>query len=136
METKVIKFYMDEDSRPVKELMTLKSMNESLFKDQYFLALNQIESYLSALKRVSGKDDLDLDSVNNIFAFIGDRGSGKTSCMVSLRHFLISNAYEGKAKLPEKEYENLCRVKFFSLDLIDPTYFDKNNDLLSLFLAK
>lgn len=136
METKVIKFYMDEDSRPVKELMTLKSMKESLFKDQYFLALNQIESYLSALKRVSGKDDLDLDSVNNIFAFIGDRGSGKTSCMVSLRHFLISNADEGKAKLPEKEYENLCRVKFFSLDLIDPTYFDKNNDLLSLFLAK
>ena len=70
METKVIKFYMDEDSRPVKELMTLKSMKESLFKDQYFLALNQIESYLSALKRVSGKDDLDLDSVNNIFAFL------------------------------------------------------------------
>lgn len=33
METKVIKFYMDEDSRPVKELMTLKSMKESLFKD-------------------------------------------------------------------------------------------------------
>lgn len=136
METNVIKFYMDEDSRPVKELMTLKSMKESLFKDQYFLALNQIESYLSALKRVSGKDDLDLDSVNNIFAFIGDRGSGKTSCMVSLRHFLISNADEGKAKLSDKEYENLCKAKFFSLDLIDPTYFDKNNDLLSLFLAK
>ena len=28
METKVIKFYMDEDSRPVKELMTLKSTKE------------------------------------------------------------------------------------------------------------
>lgn len=136
METNVIKFYMDEDSRPVKELMTLKSMKESLFKDQYFLALNQIESYLSALKRVSGKDDLDLDSVNNIFAFIGDRGSGKTSCMVSLRHFLISNADEGKAKLPDHEYQYLRKAQFFSLDLIDPTYFDKNNDLLSLFLAK
>lgn len=132
----ILKFYMDEASRPVKEPMSLTSMDTSLFKDQYFLALRQIESYLSALKRINGKDDIDLDSVNNIFAFIGDRGSGKTSCMVSLREFLIENATDGKAELDKTKFPYLHDVQFFSLDLIDPTYFDKNNDLLSLFLAK
>lgn len=136
MDENILKIFMDDDSRPVKEPMLLSEMHKSLFKDQYGLALKQIEIYLSGLSKVDGKDDLDLDSINNIFAFIGDRGSGKTSCMVSLGDFLTKNETYGKAMLPNKDFPFLHGTQFFKLDLIDPTYFDANNDFLSLFLAK
>lgn len=136
MENNVIKFYMDEDSCPVRESMSLESMNDSLFKDQYFLALKQIDTYLSGLEQIDGKHKTDLDSINNVFAFIGDRGTGKTSCMVNLGDFLVKNQRGGKGRLNKDDYPSLSKVNFFTLDLIDPTYFDESNDLLSLFLAK
>lgn len=135
MENDVLTIYMDEDSRPVKELMSLGNMKKSLFCDQYFLALKQIDNYLAGLEKID-EHSFKLDSINNVFAFIGDRGTGKTSCMVNLGDFLIDNQKDGKRGLDKEEYTCLNKVNFFTLDLIDPTYFDNSNDLLSLFLAK
>lgn len=57
MDENILKIFMDDDSRPVKEPMLLSEMHKSLFKDQYGLALKQIEIYLSGLSKVDGKDD-------------------------------------------------------------------------------
>ncbi len=59
---------------------------------------------------------------NNIIAFLGDRGSGKTSCMLSVKNiFLDSNPKSGK---------------LMSMDVIDPSFFDASHNILELFVAE
>ena len=54
MDENILKIFMDDDSRPVKEPMLLSEMHKSLFKDQYGLALKQIERDLSGVSKVDG----------------------------------------------------------------------------------
>lgn len=84
-----LKFNLDQDNRPLKETINLASLENSPFKEQYLNALSEIESYLCTIQDKS--TDRDMDFANNIFAFTGDRGSGKTSCMASVGGFLTTN---------------------------------------------
>lgn len=77
-----IEFNLDVENRPLKEDISLSSMEQSAFCEQYKNALSAIDQYL-ALARKDAYDK-DLDSQNNIFLFVGDRGTGKTSCMLSI----------------------------------------------------
>lgn len=130
MET--LRFNLDQDNRPLKETITLSSIEKSPFKDQYQKAFSEIEYYLDSLKDDSLEKDMDY--ANNIFVFTGDRGSGKTSCMVSVGGFLTKKR-ELRSEFKEK-YPKISDKNFFSLDLMDPTYFDTKHNILSLFLAK
>ena len=78
--------------------------------------------------------DKDIDYTNNIFAFIGNRGSGKTSCMITIGGFLAKTK-ENRSEF-KQDYPKLSDTNFYSLDLIDPSYFDSKHNILSLFLAK
>lgn len=127
-----IKFFLDQENRPLKEDLSLNSLEISPFKEQYKKSLIEIEEYLNSLTQASIEKDLDY--ADNIFAFSGDRGSGKTSCMISVGGFLT------KPKVLRSEFKNLypkiSDINFYSLDLMDPSYFDSKNNILSLFLAK
>lgn len=127
-----IKFLLDQENRPLKEDLSLTSLEISPFKEQYKKSLIEIEEYLNTLTQASIEKDLDY--ADNIFAFSGDRGSGKTSCMISVGGFLT------KPKVLRAEFKNLypkiSDINFYSLDLMDPSYFDSKNNILSLFLAK
>lgn len=139
MEQKKLTFNLDLDNRPYKEDILKTGGKDSLFEEQYHHAFIQLNQYLSALKIWDEKKDPDLDNLNNIFAFIGDRGSGKTSCMVSVGHALIKKdkgGYTSEELGILDDYQEIKKTKFHTIDLIDPTYFDSNNNLLSLFLAK
>lgn len=127
-----ITFNLDQDNRPLKENITLSSLEASPFKEQYRKSLSEIESYLNTLN--DDTVDRDMEYANNIFAFSGDRGSGKTSCMISVGGFLTTNKmlrsdFKGK-------YPQISDTNFYSLDLMDPSYFDTKHNILSLFLAK
>lgn len=139
MEQKKLSFNLDLDNRPYKEDILKTGGKGSLFEEQYHHAFIQLDQYLLALKKWDENKDPDLDNLNNIFAFIGDRGSGKTSCMVSVGHALIQKD-KGRYTVEElsilDDYQEIRKAKFHTIDLIDPTYFDSNNNLLSLFLAK
>lgn len=139
MEQKKLTFNLDLDNRPYKEDILKTGGKGSLFEEQYHHVFIQLNQYLSALKNWDEKKDPDLDNLNNIFAFIGDRGSGKTSCMVSVGHALIKKDkgdYTSEELSILDDYPEIKKAKFHTIDLIDPTYFDSNNNLLSLFLAK
>lgn len=125
-------FNLNQDNRPLKEDITMSSLEVSPFREQYKKSLSEIESYLNALN----EDDIDkdMDYANNVFAFSGDRGSGKTSCMISVGGFL-SKVKSTRSEFKEK-YPNISETNFFSLDLMDPSYFDSKHNILSLFLAK
>lgn len=127
-----LKFNLDQDNRPLKETINLASLENSPFKEQYLNALSEIESYLCTIQDKS--TDRDMDFANNIFAFTGDRGSGKTSCMASVGGFLTTNK-ELRSEFQDK-YPHISKTDFYTLDLMDPSYFDTKHNILSLFLAK
>lgn len=138
-------FLLTNDDRPLRE----QSPKGSILEEQYRYALRQINEYFVELKHenIQTRDNdedvrlkliesetiySDTDYNNNIFAFIGDRGSGKTSCMISVADFLINkNKY-----INWDDYSRLNDINFDTIDLIDPTYFDSTHNLISLFLAK
>lgn len=127
-----LKFNLNQDNRPLREDITFSSIEKSPFKEQYLKSLSEIETYLATL----GDEmvDKDIDYTNNIFAFIGNRGSGKTSCMITVGGFLAKTK-ENRSEF-KQDYPKLSDTNFYSLDLIDPSYFDSKHNILSLFLAK
>ena len=145
MKSDKLTFLLTNDDRPLREQAPLGSILE----EQYRYALRQINEYFEELKleNIQTRDSdengdrkyyesetiqSDTDYNNNIFAFIGDRGSGKTSCMISVADFLISKNRDIDWAL----YPRLKDTNFETIDLIDPTYFDSTHNLISLFLAK
>lgn len=138
-------FLLTNDDRPLRE----QTPKGSILEEQYRYALRQINEYFVELKHenIQTRDNdedvrrksvesetiySDTDYNNNIFAFIGDRGSGKTSCMISVADFLINKNKDIKWD----DYSRLKDINFDTIDLIDPTYFDNTHNLISLFLAK
>lgn len=137
-----IVFDFDNDNRPIGE----NAVDGTLFEPQYKQALHQIDIYLSELALERTEQEVrdrsiqkadteyipdDIDYNNNIFSFIGGRGTGKTSCMLS-----VANILQGKKGIDKTNYPHIEKAKFTTIDLIDPAYFDKSHNLLSLFLAK
>lgn len=140
-DTSPITFDFDNDNRPIRE----SEIEGKLFEPQYRQSLLQIETYLRELElekteesQKESKDksytehiQADIDYNNNIFAFEGGRGTGKTSCMIS-----VAGMLQDKTGFDTKCYPKIEKDKFITIDLIDPAYFDKSHNLLSLFLAK
>ena len=59
---------------------------------------------------------------NNIIAFLGDRGSGKTSCMLSFANIL-------------RDLDKEKRKQLF-MEVIDPSFFDEHHNILELFVGQ
>jgi AAA ATPase domain len=71
------------------------------------------------------------DSPNNIIAFTGERGIGKSSTMTSFMSALIKNN-DGSHFLNEK----FRMVNFIGLDVIDPSLFRGDESIFEIILAK
>lgn len=139
-----IRFYKGEETGIVHENYNEKGT--SLFKDQYDKALNEIGAYLSYYKTINevnneSNDEDDDEQItkqnkskkqsqyielNNIFAFIGERGTGKTSCMKSVAGMLYKHR--------KNTNKNGCE-KFLKIDPIDPTIFDDNTNLMQVVIG-
>lgn len=129
---KKIYFSIDDDNKPLRVKIDPDNMDNYLFAQQYRLFCDQLEQYLLSVNLPENRD-VETESYNNVFAIIGDRGSGKTSCLLSLGDLLTKS--EIKNKLDDKLYPEICKKNFVTVDFIDPSYFDKNNNLLELFVA-
>ena len=89
-------------------------------------------------------DDIWVDnSFSNIIAFCGDRGEGKSSCMASFATLLTDNEVRKNAgdsiSFPKDLNGNDIFVepdKIEWLDVIDPSFFDKNHNILELLLGR
>ena len=132
-ETKLrIEFNLDIENRPLKEDISKNSIGLSAFREQYKNALSAIDQYLAIARKDA--HDRDLDSQNNIFLFVGDRGSGKTSCMLSIGELLLKE--KSRREEFKDDYPDISNLDFYTIDLIDPSYFDSHHNIISLFLAK
>ena len=129
-----ITFNIGDENHIVVEDITAENIKTSLFADPYQYILNALDHYFDALPEESwdnsngknfSKNDL---WRNNIFAFIGERGSGKTSCMRSIVH-LLENPKNSHLE------NHVLKHNFFALDMIDPSFIDNESNIIGVILA-
>lgn len=90
------------------------------------------------------ENDIWIDNkTSNIIAFCGDRGEGKSSCMASFATMLTDKDVQKEAKkvlaFPKDENNNdimLSPDKIEWLDVLDPSFFDDQHNLLELLLGR
>lgn len=69
--------------------------------------------------QIHNKYHLNYENLNNIIAFCGERGQGKTSAMISFADILSNNKNN----------------KFYVMKTIDPTSLEKNDNILMMILS-
>jgi ABC-type dipeptide/oligopeptide/nickel transport system ATPase component len=115
------RFFHNAETRLYIE--TAKEQKESIFSSIYTAFFSELNEKLADMKK---DGDNSRNNLNNIFAFVGDRGSGKTSCMLSV------------AKMLEKNSDNAVvdkNTSFKVLDSTDPSFFDDKTNILDIFLG-
>lgn len=83
------------------------------------------------MKVSKNKDNGENEPLNNIFAFIGERGAGKTSCMLSVANELANKSEESFLD----NYQEVKNIAFHKLSLIDPSFFDEKHGIVAEILA-
>lgn len=124
-------FKNGEENRPV--IYGFDNFAESMFRDQLVLFFKQLQRKLE-LKAESSAIFNDVYD-NNIIAFIGERGSGKTSCMYSgIR--IVKEAQERNEwkSVFGGGYKHLRKMRF--LKTIDPSCFDTNHNILDILVGE
>ena len=125
--TKKLIFTKGDETRPkIEDLNDLNKQNESIFADIYSRAFKLIDEI--AKQPDSGNDER-IRERNNIIAFIGERGSGKTSCLRSI--------YQALPKHEKSIMESKHNTIIYNNDLpiIDPSYFDDHSNILEIVIA-
>lgn len=107
--------------------------------DDFFFS--QYKQALGVAKKIVENSSLDeetvqLENINNIISFIGDRGSGKTSCMLTFANILVegSDVDELSISSNSKNATN-CSNGFYQLPAIDPSFFNDDYNIIGAFIA-
>lgn len=148
---KHVHFILGEEARPKIETFGNEGIDieNSIFYKQYRLTLSYIADFINMTENTD-KSDLSegirfshKQNYNNILLFTGERGSGKTSCLLTISELLTkhikklaslfntdieSDSFVGKMKTLE-------RMEFFPCEIIDPTFFDQKNNVLEIFIG-
>lgn len=133
-----IKFNMNDDDIPVIEEITTDLLNTSIFSKQYVKAIKEINDFYIEESSINSNNDCfyKAENHNNIFALIGDRGSGKTSCMLSIANLLNSPARRNVFDDVIVSENALNNKEFIPLEIIDPSFFDDKHNILAIIIAK
>jgi len=103
-----------------------------LFENEYKKAIMAIVDIISQQIKSNG-DICNKDSLllNNRILFTGQRGSGKTSALLSLKNHL---EHKG-VNVPNKKENRKDNISFYCLPTIDPSYFEGGNNILTTVLS-
>lgn len=99
-----------QDGKENQPIIESENIENSVFKNQYALADKIFKTLLS---------DEEIRGYNNIISFCGDRGTGKTSCMMSFK----------------SQCERVFKNCFF-LKEIDPSFFDETHNIIELVVGR
>ncbi|MDE6034833.1 MAG: hypothetical protein K2G36_02875, partial [Ruminococcus sp.] len=114
-----------------------KNISDSFFFDVYALAYDLVDEIILKNERI--KTALDCNSncfltpqsvtdINNVIAFTGRRGTGKTSAMLSFSDFLMNNQSMGK--------HNSRNKTFLTLPYIDSAMMNTGEDFFDIIISK
>lgn len=136
-----------------KKLLSLDCVNQvkreepddfdaSIFSDVYLQAVRLVARIISGNNaQKAGKQDRDYsidEQFNNIIAFLGGRGMGKSSAMLSFALFLkgYDPASAGKYEIKPEGISHPVRPKFFVLPRIDAAVLGSGQNVIDVILAK
>lgn len=138
-----IPFVLGEETRPKIETFETEQkysidITQSIFYEQYCTALSSVAELISYNKIF--KDANQHKTRNNIIVFTGDRGSGKTSCMMTVKELLCNmrnkeELFSRLGNITDSMKELLVKTNFHDLETIGPMYFDCNHNILELFIG-
>ena len=106
-----------------------ENYTESIFSEQYINALRVTKYLLGEIKGDSLK----------LISFCGERGDGKTSCMMTVANLLCECAQKGSVRydfVKEAGFEDIANIKFATLDVIDPSFFDDSHNVIELIVGQ
>ena len=104
--------------------------NKSIFQDVYKSALKTV---IEIVKHSDKNIDNVYDDFNNIIAFTGERGKGKSSSMISFRDALINKGSKCHNLFFEsKSVSYLGNKTFASIEVIDPSLFRGEESLMEI----
>lgn len=122
--------------------IAIKNINDgdTIFYDQYKQALKMLDDIIETSKKENKDKDRDdewkrEDYENNIIAFCGERGEGKSSAMFTFINSL-NDLDEKILKDAGLENSKVKEVYFKSPIVIDPSQFDGVHNILDIILAK
>lgn len=112
---------------------TFDDIEKSFFKDIYLQAYSAVYSIHMAnnLYKSSERSNQQIHDIQNVIAFTGRRGTGKTSAMLT-----FANALKKSSKKFPKGKEDLQNCEFYDLPYIDASLLDENEDLLIVVISK
>lgn len=131
---------INKDSKYIINFEKYEDLQNSFFREVYEKATDIVVEICEFSKKINEDEKLkikreEVTKSNSIIAFVGERGSGKSSTMLSFVSLLTE---EPKRLL---EFRNLDRNFFDSyyfekLDTIDPSLFEKNDNILEIIIAQ
>lgn len=139
-----LQFVLGEETRPKVDFMedgiATINIESSIFYKQYSLAMTSIAELVAYNKALKGKEMQNEHFIhNNIIVFNGDRGSGKTSCMLSVKELLCNGHLKqkclSKLDITDVQRNVLTDTDFFSTKIIEPIFFDEKHNILELFIG-
>lgn len=107
---------------------------KDIFYDQYAKAAQMLDDIVMFDDAAASADWLKTESENNIIAFCGERGEGKSSAMISFInavHSLNSNA----DCILFSNCKNVIKTLFSEPMVMDPSMFDDVHNVLDIVLA-
>lgn len=105
--------------------------NNCLFWDEYKKATVMLNNIILGFKISDETKSLETENQNNIIAFCGDRGAGKTSIMMN-----FCNAIKNIEKNANLGFDNVVKNAVFSDNiLIDPSMFDTYHNIIDVIVA-
>lgn len=111
-----------------------KEFEASIFNAIYLNAANILNDIIRHFEQ--NKDSI-YDDFNNILAFIGERGKGKSSSMISFRDAIVNKENpDHRPFFNKKSLESLKKINFASIDIVDPSLFRGEESLFEIILAK
>lgn len=111
-----------------------------IFYAQYAAAASMLENILSGKEET---DDIErkkniwskTEYENNIIAFCGDRGEGKSSAMITFVKAVYNYKYDKEKSFLFDDYENIKNTYFEEPIIIDPSMLDGIHNVLDIVLA-
>ena len=105
-----------------------------IFYDQYVNAAGMLDTIVANRNLEESGLWYQSDSENNIIAFCGERGEGKSSAMISF----VNAAYRGDAQREGSIFsgcDNVKKTYFAEPIVIDPSMLDSVHNVLDIVLA-
>lgn len=121
----------------------LDEFEDSFFADVYYKATESLINIIDSNDKKSSSNCAENENkdeeFNNIISFLGERGTGKTSSMISFKNSLqqlFDLNVLSKNQALKKNYENISKNKFYDLDIIDPSVFNGTDSIIEIVVAE